>query len=646
MILDLSFQLRSAQHPHKSVNDATTPRAPAEAMQELGNVLKRILARLSDGHASNPQKPFMFSKLDIKDGFWRMIVSEDDAWNFCYAIPPPTQDTPLDDIQIVVPNSLQMGWCESPPFFCAATETGRDVIESLIDTTLPPHKFEEKMIPTNFDSLPQHCANLLSTTTLIEVYVDDYIACIDNITKNHIRKVSRAMLHGIHTIFPPPAITGHNGGDPISEKKLEKLEGQWAHVKEILGWIVDGVNFTIRLPIAKIDKIKKTLRRLKKSRSIKVKDFQKITGTLNHAAYGMPGGRGLFTVLWKALAKSVNGYVQITAEVRQAFRDFQWLFGEMANNPVHVAQLVHRDPHCNGYSDACKWGAGGVWILPQTNGTCFYIFWTIKFPPDVVKRFETGILSVNDLELAGIVLHWLVLEHLLPSLQFVSAGIQCDNSSSVAWTKKFTAHSIIAGYLLRALALRQQICKAAPLLVAPIAGNLNLMADVASRYHSDKSLQMKQPSLLAYFNTYFKQQTSWTEFHLKPKLVSRVMSSLRGDPLSLESWRRLPGLVKNIGKNGVTMQTPSTSTLFSNTPILSSATSPSQPSLLGRGRVTTASAIKSRYKPLIMQSRPSTRPSNWLGSRAPSTVPTTSTISKLSDASKACAAKIPPPSPN
>ena len=86
-------------------------------MYKLGNVLKQILATLADGHNSDPHKSFMFSKLDIKDGFWRMIVSKDDAWNFCYAIPPPSHDTPIEDIQIVIPNSLQMGWCESPPSF-------------------------------------------------------------------------------------------------------------------------------------------------------------------------------------------------------------------------------------------------------------------------------------------------------------------------------------------------------------------------------------------------------------------------------------------------------------------------------------------------------------------------------------------------
>ena len=75
VILDLSFHLRSTNHPHPSVNDSTTAQAPAEAMSKLGNVLKCILATLANGHKTDPDKHFMFSKLDIKDGILRMIVS-------------------------------------------------------------------------------------------------------------------------------------------------------------------------------------------------------------------------------------------------------------------------------------------------------------------------------------------------------------------------------------------------------------------------------------------------------------------------------------------------------------------------------------------------------------------------------------------
>ena len=63
------------------------------------------------------------------------------------------------------------------------------------------------------------------------------------------------MLHGVHSIFPPPPITNHDGDDPISEKKIDKGEGVWSTTKEILGWIVDGVEYTITLPPEKCDKI-------------------------------------------------------------------------------------------------------------------------------------------------------------------------------------------------------------------------------------------------------------------------------------------------------------------------------------------------------------------------------------------------------
>ena len=75
-----------------------------------------------------------------------MVVNNNDAWHFCYMI-TPEPGTPIEDILIVVPHSLQMGWRESPPYFCAATETARDVIQDMF-ITLPPlshHPLEKKM---------------------------------------------------------------------------------------------------------------------------------------------------------------------------------------------------------------------------------------------------------------------------------------------------------------------------------------------------------------------------------------------------------------------------------------------------------------------------------------------------------------------
>ena len=65
----------------------------------------------------------------------------------------------------------------------------------------------------------------------------------------HILQISCAMLYDVHDIFPPPAVTGHNEFDPVALSKLETVEGTCGNVKEILGWIMDGLNGTMKLPV-------------------------------------------------------------------------------------------------------------------------------------------------------------------------------------------------------------------------------------------------------------------------------------------------------------------------------------------------------------------------------------------------------------
>ena len=102
-----------------------------------------------------PTCPFKFAKIDIKDGFWHMAVNDSNAWNFCYVLPTLNKNLPLDEMELVVPNSLQMGWCKSPPFFCAGTETARDIISSILaDKSLPPHKFESTMMKESVGTSP------------------------------------------------------------------------------------------------------------------------------------------------------------------------------------------------------------------------------------------------------------------------------------------------------------------------------------------------------------------------------------------------------------------------------------------------------------------------------------------------------------
>jgi hypothetical protein len=132
-----------------------------------------------------------------------------------------------------------MGWCKSPPpFFCSGSKTARDIIDHIsTHPNLPAHRFEaiilKEMINTN-----AHQSE--GNSTSFEVFVDDFVGITNNLSRAHLTHISRAMINGIHSIFPPPEVTTHTGGDPISEKKLDKGEGVWSHYKEVLGWDLDG----------------------------------------------------------------------------------------------------------------------------------------------------------------------------------------------------------------------------------------------------------------------------------------------------------------------------------------------------------------------------------------------------------------------
>ena len=144
LLLDLSDkgQRRKGMDAKPSVNTLTDEEAaPTDSMQELGNALPRCIHAM----ATWPEEdgPIKMVKYDIQDGFWRMDVNRAQREQFCYVL-PPDPDAPYDpDPIIVIPRALQMGWVSSPAFFCAATETGRDIAEYLYSLdSLPEHQLE------------------------------------------------------------------------------------------------------------------------------------------------------------------------------------------------------------------------------------------------------------------------------------------------------------------------------------------------------------------------------------------------------------------------------------------------------------------------------------------------------------------------
>ena len=124
----------------ESVNNSTILTAPSEAVKEIGKVFPRLLQYM---HDTPEGLHILFSKLDISDGFWRLVVREKDSYNFAYVLPQQAGNP----TRIVVPSAVQMGWVESPPLFCVVTKSARDITQLLVDNKvcLPAHLLKDKI---------------------------------------------------------------------------------------------------------------------------------------------------------------------------------------------------------------------------------------------------------------------------------------------------------------------------------------------------------------------------------------------------------------------------------------------------------------------------------------------------------------------
>ena len=90
----------------QSVKSETVKEAPEKLMIQLVQCVQWHIVTLADKYDENTY--FKFAKLDLKDGFWRLVVSGIYSQNFCYVIPQDKKVKNIEDIKVVVPNYLQI----------------------------------------------------------------------------------------------------------------------------------------------------------------------------------------------------------------------------------------------------------------------------------------------------------------------------------------------------------------------------------------------------------------------------------------------------------------------------------------------------------------------------------------------------------
>lgn len=598
LLLDLSFGVKMDGTTKPSVNETTVQTAPHHALDYIGTALPRIIHAVATAATNTP---CLFAKADIKDGFWRVFVEEAGRWNFAYVLPPRS---PTEEPHIVVPNSTQMGWVESMYFFCAASETARDVSQQLLNKPpLPQHPLENIILPEKLPPTLNHDIPPEKLLQMFEVYVDDFLAIIQAASLDELKKFTRAFLWGIESIFP----------EGISIAKLEK-EGRWDPVKEILGWIFDGVARTMRLPNEKLTKIVAAIKQHLRAHHIEHKELERLNGKLRHAAMAMPWANGLFHPINKALATQ-RKFIRLTptSNITNALRDFTTIIRLVEQTPTPLAQLIPAAPDIVGRVDASKKGAGGVWY--SRSGRFKKFVWQVEFPPEIQRHLEHQLKGNNnttnsDLEAFGFVCAFLVLEHHV-SVQHQHIALYCDNTPTVSWVRKLSARSARAARLMRILAIRMKAANTSPLLSYSIPGKSNQKADYASRVFFRSSAGAHDfNKFVQHFNTHFHCTQLYEGRGLPQKLVSKLTSEMQTQPSRIDSWLRLQNYDSSYGATGsLTLEHTA-----------SSRTSPNQmnkslpylrDSQRGLEEVPVEMANEFGLRPFASRFLPSARPSFW-----------------------------------
>jgi hypothetical protein len=275
------------------------------------------------------------SKLDISNGFWRLIVRGADCFNFAYVLPQQEGEP----CRIVVPLAVQMGWVESPSLFCAVTESVRDLAQHFVDAALPlpPHQVGSSMA---IEDVPMR-GRAEMPSKLLQVFVDNFCyAATQSKDGAHIPIIRQAAIHGIEAVFPPPAVIKHQDGkEPISEGKLLKGDGKFESKKDMIGFRFNGIKQTVHLPPEKAASYIRETHRILRRKSVPLKILQGVVGKLQHASIILPAAHSFFTPFNAAMKGSPKHIILgANSEVRAALEDLCMLLRILASRPTHVRE--------------------------------------------------------------------------------------------------------------------------------------------------------------------------------------------------------------------------------------------------------------------------------------------------------------------
>ncbi len=212
---------------------------------------------------------------------------------------------------------------------------------------------------------------------------------------------------------------------------------------------------------------------------------------LRHAFTALPGGWGLLSPCNRLLKQCpLVVYFHQNEPLRLAISNCRTILWESTSRLTCCQELVARWMDFIGAVDASSHGTGGMIIgkLSECPPTVFCLQWPLDITTNVITESNLmGTLTNSDLELAGLVILWIMMKHVCTYLAEKRVALFSNNSPSVGWVQRMALRSsLVAEQLIWVLALHFNIQRFCPITMLHICGDQNSMSDIPSRLFSSK----------------------------------------------------------------------------------------------------------------------------------------------------------------
>jgi hypothetical protein len=190
----------------------------------------------------------------------------------------------------------------------------------------------------------------------------------------------------------------------------------------------------------------------------------------------IPAGRGLLSPCNRLLkTRPQFVYLSTNATLYEAIENMRALLRESTMAPTRCRELTMAWPDYVGVCNAFGHGVGGIII--EENSKCPPTVFRYQWPEEITVALQTqdnpkGTITNSGLELAGLLLLWLIMEKVCPDLKEKYVALFSNNTPIVSWvTRLASKKSRIAELLVRALVLCLKMTKTCPLTPLHIAGS-------------------------------------------------------------------------------------------------------------------------------------------------------------------------------